>query len=184
LGLLVVAVLVSDVLIVSLGGKDDAKAVAPLVLDIRAPSTQPQLRAAAQQPTTEGATAFALFWFDTLNWSLTHADDDLLVSHTSAGCRLCTGWLIGINRWKAQGRTLRGGLSYPLNLAVGPFSTTGPVTFAADFVTTPAALVAPDGTAERFPGGRTRGGLTVLWANGRWQMTDIVLDVHQAGATP
>jgi hypothetical protein len=154
-----------------------------VVADLRAPSRAPHLP--VSQPTVAGARDFVLFWFDTLNYSLAHGDDDLLVAHTGAGCRQCSGWLLGINRWKGEHLTLAGGLTYPLGLAIGPFSSTEPVSFAATFANSPATLTSGDGTVVgRYPGGTTRGGLTVLWANDRWQMTDIVLDVPQSGATP
>lgn len=150
-------------------------------IDLKAPSRRPELRAEGRQPTEAGATAFTLFWFDALNYSLANADTDLLAGHTGAGCRQCSGYLIGLARWKEQGAKLDGGLSVPVDLAIGPFSTTEPVQFAATFLTTPATVTQKDGSAQDYPGGRTRGAVTVLWANERWQMTDLVIDVKQAG---
>jgi hypothetical protein len=168
-----------------LGGDDAATPPAQLTeVDLRAPSRLPVLKDAAKQPTEAGATAFALHWFDALNWSLSHNDDDLLAGITGAGCQQCTGYLIAVKRWKDSAARLEGGLSVPLDLAIGPFDIAQPVQFASSFLTTPATLVAKDGTATAYPGARTRGGLTVVWANGRWQMTDLVIDVRKAGATP
>lgn len=135
-------------------------------------------------PTEAGATAFALFWFDTLNYSLARTTTEQLASYTTAGCRQCTGYLIGIQRWKESGARLEGGLTVPLNLAAGPFSTLEPVQFAATYLTTPATVTQKDGSANEFPGGRTQGGMTVLWNNDRWQMIDIVLDVTQTEPPP
>jgi hypothetical protein len=181
-------VAVCDLLILAVDGGSGTAEATPkrqVVADLRAPSRVPQLPPTATRPTVEGAKDFVLFWFDTLNYSLAHSDDDLLASHTGAGCRQCSGWLIGISRWRSEGLQLDGGLSYPLGLAVGPFSATEPVTFAATFANSPATLTDAAGTVVgRYPGGSTRGGLTVLWANGRWQMADVFLDVSQAGATP
>jgi len=185
--LVIAGIAALDVAIIKLGGSDNAEAAntaKAVVAEIKPPSRQPQIKDAATKPTPEGATAFTLFWFDTLNYSLAHADTDLLVGWTSAGCRLCTGWLLGIGRWQADGSRLQGGLTYPANLAIGPFSTTKPVAFAATFLTSAAQVTAKNGKVQRYPGGRTQGGLSVLWANGRWQMTDIVLDAKQAEATP
>lgn len=153
-------------------------------VDLRPPARLPQLPKSASEPTEAGATTFALFWFDTLNYSLANATTDQLASYTTASCRQCTGYLIGIERWKSSGATLEGGLTVPLNLAAGPFSTVDPVQLAATFLTTPATITQPDGSVADFPGGRTRGGMAVLWSNSRWQMADIVLDVKQAEETP
>lgn len=185
-GLLVVAVALCDVLVFQLGSTAPPASAAPkrVVAEIKAPTRMPQIKPAASRPTAEGATAFVLFWFDALNYSLNHGDTDLLVHWTGAGCRQCTGWLIGISRWKAAGATLTGGYTYPVNLAIGPFSSTEPVSLAATFLNSAATLTQRDGTAQRYPGGTTRGGLTVLWGNGRWQMSDIILDASQAGAHP
>lgn len=153
-------------------------------VDLRAPARQPGFPAAASQPTEAGATAFALFWFDTLNYSLDRLDTQALASYTGAGCGQCNGWLVAISRWKSAGSTLKGGLTVPLNLAIGPFKKAEPVQLTADYLTTPATVVDSTGKAADYPGGRTRGGLTVIYANGRWQMTDVVLDVTRAGARP
>lgn len=150
-------------------------------VDLKAPTRLPALRAEGMQPTEAGATAFTLFWFDALNYSLATADTDLLAGYTNAGCRQCSGYLIAIAKWKEQGAKLEGGLTAPIDLAIGPFSTTEPVSFAASFLTTPATVTQKDGTAADYPGGRTRGGVTVLWANERWQVTDLIIDVKQAG---
>lgn len=184
--LVVGVVALTDVLVIKLGDSSSKASATPkqLVAEIKAPSRAPQLKEVGTTPTPEGATAFALFWFDTLNYSLAHADSDLLVHWTSAGCRQCTGWLIGISRWKNEGSRLEGGLTYPIRLAIGPFSTSAPVSFAADYLTSAAGLVSKNGTVQRYRGGRTQGGLSVLWANGRWQMTDVTLQSSQSGATP
>ena len=150
-------------------------------VDLRPPSRQPSLPAEASQPTEAGATAFSLFWFDTLNYSLSVLDADALAPHTGAGCAQCNGWLIAIQRWKQEGSRLEGGLSVPLELAVGPFALEQPVQFAATYLTTPATVTRPGPDVADFPGGRTRGALTVLWVNGSWQMTDVVLDVSERG---
>ena len=160
-------------------GSNDRSPPQGVEVDLRPPARLPALPAAAGQPTVAGATAFTLFWFDTLNFSLANNDADALASYTGVGCQQCSGWIIGISRWKAGGGRLEGGLTVPLDLAVGPFSDTEPVTFAATFLTTPATVTQPDGPAQEYPGGRTRGGVTVLWANGRWQVTDIILDTAQ-----
>ena len=148
-------------------------------VDLRPPTRLPRLPAEAGEPTEAGATAFSLFWFDTLNYSLSVLDSDALAAHTGATCTLCNGWLIAIQRWKQDGASLEGGLSVPVELAVGPFSAEQPVQFAATYLTTPATVTHPGAQVADFPGGRTRGSLKVLWANGRWQMTDVVLDVQQ-----
>ena len=153
-------------------------------VDLRAPARLPVLPAAASQPTEAGATAFALFWFDTLNYSLARLDSDALVAYTGAGCGQCNGWLVAISRWKTSGSTLEGGLTVPLNLAIGPFTKGEPVQLSADYLTNPATVVDSTGKGADYPGGRTRGGLTVIFANGRWQMTDVVLDATTAGARP
>ena len=161
-------------------GSDDRSSPQAVEVDLRPPARLPSLPAEAGQPSEGGATAFTLFWFNTLNYSLANNDADALASYTGVGCQLCSGWLIGIGRWKASGGRLEGGLTVPLDLAVGPFSTTEPVSFAATFLTTPATVTQPDAPSQDYPGGRTRGGVTVLWANDRWQVTDIVLDATQA----
>ena len=161
------------------GGSDRAPRQV-VEVDLRPPARLPALPAGATQPTVAGATAFTLFWFDTLNFSLANNDTDALASYTGVGCQQCSGWLIGISRWKAGGGRLEGGLTVPLELAVGPFAIAEPVTFAATFLTTPATVTRPDGPAQEYPGGRTRGGVTVFWANDRWQVTDVVLDITQA----
>ncbi len=167
------------------GGSDEPAAqtrpMPGVEVDLKAPSRRPELGGEATQPTEAGATAFALFWFDALNYSLAQSDTDLLAGYTGAGCRQCSGYLIGIARWKDRGAKLEGGLTVPVDLAVGPFSTTDPVQFAATFLTTPATVTEKDGNMAYFPGGRTRGAVTVLWANERWQMTDIAIDAMQAG---
>ncbi len=156
----------------------------PVEVDLRAPSRRPAPSAIAKEPTEAGATAFALFYFDAVNYSLANLDTDLLASHTNAGCQQCTGYLIGIQRWKEQGARLEGGLTVPTDMAIGAFSATEPVQLAATFLTTPATVTQRDGAAADYPGGRTRGGLTLLHANGQWQVTDLVLDVSQAGPRP
>lgn len=161
------------------GGAPPAGAAAVVEVDLRPPTRQPVLPPTARQPTEAGATAFTLFWFDTLNHALDRQDADGLLPWTGAGCRQCTGWVLGISRWAADGAELEGGLTVPVELAVGPFSQTEPVTFASTFLTTPATLTAADGTVTEYGGGRTRGGVTVVWANGRWQMTDVVVDARQ-----
>ena len=161
-------------------GSTDRSAAQAVEVDLRAPARLPALPAAAAQPTVAGATAFTLFWFDTLNYSLANNDADALASYTGVGCQQCSGWLIGISRWKASGGRLDGGLTVPLDLAVGPFEIAEPVSFAATFLTTPATVTRPDLPAQEYPGGRTRGGVTAFWANDRWQVTDIILDVTQA----
>ncbi len=153
-------------------------------IDLKAPTRKPLLPAAAKQPTAEGAKAFVLYYFDALNYSLSHGDTDLLAHSTNAGCQMCNGYLLGIAKWKQDHARLAGGLTVPAALAIGPFSTTDPVTFLATFLTSPATLTKPDGTATDYPGGRTRGGLAVLYANGQWQMTEIVLDSSKAKETP
>ena len=153
-------------------------------VDLRPPSRRPEPSAAAKEPTEAGATAFALFYFDALNYSLANLDTDLLAGHTNAGCSQCTGYLIGIQRYKDQGARIEGGLTVPVDLAIGAFTPTEPVAFAATFLTTPASVKQKDGTAADFPGGRTKGGFTVLHANGQWQVTDLVLDATQAGPRP
>lgn len=157
-----------------------ADAQAGFEVDLKPPTTKPEIGPEAQQGTEAGATAFALYWFDALNWSLSQDDSDLLASHTGAGCGQCSGYLISISRWRDEGTELEGGLTVPLELAAGPFSTTEPVQFAATFLTTPATLTEEGGTATDYPGGRTQGGMTVLYSNGRWQMTDLVIDASQA----
>ena len=182
-GIVLGAVLACDLLIVKLGessAEPRPKGPARIEVDIKAPSRVPVLKAEAQEPTVEGATAFVRHWFDALNFSLAHATDEPLISITGAGCQQCSGWILGIHKWKGAGLTLGGGLAVPVSLAVGPFSTREPVQFAATYLISPATLTDRQGKAQSYPGGRTRGGLTVLWANGRWQMTDIVLDVKQA----
>ena len=166
------------------GGADQTRRPQVTEVDLRAPTRLPAPKPEASEPTEAGATAFALFWFDTLNYSLDRLDTEALASHTGAGCTQCNGWLVAISKWQAGGADLEGGLTVPLNLAIGPFSTTEPIQFAADYLTTPATVVDGTGNAVDYPGGRTRGGLSVLWANGRWQMTDVVLDVRQAGPRP
>ena len=161
-------------------GSDDRSFPQGVEVDLRPPARLPGLPAEAGQPSEAGATAFTLFWFDTLNYSLANNDADALASYTGVGCQQCSGWLIGISRWKASGGRLDGGLTVPLDLAVGPFEIAEPVSFAATFLTTPATVTRPDLPAQEYPGGRTRGGVTVFWANDRWQVTDIILDVTQA----
>jgi hypothetical protein len=186
-------VAVTDGLII-LTGDDDGGAHAagvdadgrPIIqIDFKAPSKRPELKPSAMAPTVAGATAFSLFWFDALNYSLAHGDSDLLAHHSNAGCGLCTGYLMAIQSWKQKGVQETGGYTVPAALAIGPFSTTDPVTFAATFITSPATLRQPDGSVAEYGGGRTRGSFTVLYANGRWQMTDVVLDLTKAKeATP
>ena len=153
-------------------------------IDLKAPTRKPVLPAEATQPTAEGAKAFVLYYFDALNYSLAHSDTDLLAHSTNAGCQVCTGYLLGIANWKQEHVRLTGGLTVPAALAIGPFSTTDPVAFLATFLTSPATLTKQDGTATDYPGGRTRGGVAVLYANGQWQMTEIVLDSSKAKETP
>ncbi|HWH28245.1 MAG TPA: DUF6318 family protein [Mycobacteriales bacterium] len=185
---LLAPLLAAAVLVAVLLQRDDPDVAAgrpPVVeVDLEAPTTKPALPAEQQQPTVEGARDFALFWFDALNWSLANADADLLAGHTNGGCRQCTGWLLAIARWRDGGDRLEGGLTVPVQLAIGPFSDREPVQFAATFLTSPATVTSPDGAVQEYPGGRTRGGLTVLWANGRWQMTDVVLDAANAPPQP
>ncbi len=152
------------------------KASGPVTVDLKAPSRKPSPPALAGEPTVEGATRFVRFWFDALNYSLAHADDDLLVHYTGAGCGQCNGYLVGISKWRGSGTRLEGGLTVPIQLAVGPFDLEKPVPFAASFLTTPASLTGRDGSVSDYPGGRTSGGLTVLWANGRWQLSDLIID--------
>lgn len=180
-------VLVGTVLVLGLRWTDEPAQANPgqrpvLEVDVRPPTRQPQLPAAATEPTEAGATAFALFWFDTLNYSLANLDGDALASHTGAGCQQCSGWLIGISRWAGAGAEVDGGLTVPLDVAVGPFSVTEPVSFAATFLTTPATVTEPRLSPVGYPGGRTRGGFTLLWANERWQMTEVVIDARQPPA--
>ena len=185
----VAGVLVAAGTTIALRGQDRAEPAQPAgsdgarvtEVDLRPPTRQPGLPATASQPTEAGATAFSLFWFDTLNYSLSVLDNDALAAHTGAGCAQCNGWLIAIQRWKQEGATLEGGLSVPVELSVGPFVPEQPVQFAATYLTTPATVSRPGKQVADFPGGRTRGALTVLWANGRWQMTDVVLDVQVQG---
>lgn len=189
LALLSAGVLVATGTTLALQAQDDGEPPDPAgsggaritEVDLRAPTRQPGLPAEASQPTEAGATAFSLFWFDTLNYSLSVLDADALASHTGAGCGQCNGWLIAIQRWKQEGAGLEGGLSVPVELAVGPFALEQPVQFAATYLTTPATVTRPGAQVADFPGGRTRGSLTVLWANGRWQMTEVVLDAVQQG---
>lgn len=148
-------------------------------VDLRAPTRQPGLPAEAKQSTEAGAAAFALFWFDTLNYSLSVLETDALAAHTGTGCSQCNGWLIGIERWTQEGARLQGGLSVPIELAIGPFSIAEPVQFAATYLTTPATVSRAGQQPAEFPGGRTRGALTVLWANGSWQMIDVILNVER-----
>lgn len=153
-----------------------AKASGAVIVDLKAPSKKPSLPPLAGQSTVEGATRFVRFWFDALNYSLAHGDMNLLASHTGAGCGQCNGYLIGISKWKGSGTRLEGGLTVPLQLAIGPFDLTKPVPFAASFLTTPATLTAQNGSVSDYPGGRTSGGLTLLWANNRWQLSDLIID--------
>jgi hypothetical protein len=153
-------------------------------VDLRPPTRLPAVPAGATRPTPEGATAFALYWFDVLNYSLAHGDTEALVHVTGAGCRQCSGWLIAIAKWKAAGAQLEGGLTAPLSLAIGPFDAASPVQFAATYLTTPATVTDAAGHSTSYPGGRTRGGLSVLWSHDRWQMTDVVLDVRAQGVQP
>lgn len=149
----------------------------PIVeIELKAPTRKPELPPTATEPTVAGATAFVRYYFDALNYSLAHGDTDLLAHHSNAGCGLCSGYLLAISKWQAQGAHLTGGLTVPAGLAIGPFSTTEAVPFVATFLTSPASLRQPDGSVADYPGGRTRGGVAVLYANGRWQMTAIVLD--------
>lgn len=184
--MLVGVIALTDVLVIKLGDSGAKASDKPtrLVAELKAPSRAPQIKEAATKPTPEGATAFVLFWFDTLNYSLARQDTELLAHWTNAGCRQCNGWLIGISRWKNDGSRLEGGLTYPVKLAIGSFSTTQPVAFAAEYLTSAAGLVGKNGSVQRYRAGRTQGGLSVLWANGRWQMTDVLIQASQAGATP
>jgi hypothetical protein len=190
--LLVGAVAVGGGLFLTLGpeGKKkshvgvDAQGRPIVQIDLKAPSRKPVLPAEAKAATADGAKAFVLYYFDALNYSLAHGDTDLLAHNTNAGCQLCTGYLLGIAKWKEQHIRLTGGLTVPAALAVGPFSTTEPVTFIATFLTSPATLTKADGSTADYPGGRTRGGVAVLFANGEWQMTEIVLDSSKAKETP
>ena len=187
-GLVLGIVAVCDGLIIATGDEGtgahaavvDAKGRPVIQIDLKAPSRMPELPAKATAPTAAGATASTLYWFDALNYSLSHSDTDLLAHHSNAGCGLCTGYLLAIAKWKQQGAAVTGGLTVPAALAIGPFSTTEPVTFAVTFLTSPASLRQPDGSVAEYGGGRTRGSVTVLYANDRWQMTDVVLDLSKA----
>ena len=176
-------VTITDALVIS-QGDSEAKAKKVYVAEIRPPSTMPRIKPEAMKPTAEGAAAFALYWFDALNYSLSHGDTDLLAHWTNAGCRQCNGYLIGIADWKSDGTKVEGGLSYPQQLSIGPFSTTQPVPFVAEFLTSAAQLTKADGTVQRYPGGRTQGGLSLVWEHGRWQMNELILDRTQAEAAP
>lgn len=183
----VVSLLVGGLLVAkALRGDDEpAKPTRQITeVDVRAPSRVPTLKPAAMEHSEAGATAFALFWFDALNWSLANGDTQLLADYTGAGCGQCNGYLIALQKWKDSGARLEGGLTVPLQLSIGPYAADQPVQLASAFITTPAQVVAKDGSVTAYAGGRTQGGVTVLWANGRWQMTDIVIDVSKAPATP
>lgn len=189
LALLMVGLLVAAGTTLAIAGQDDAGnpgragsgGSRVTEVDLRPPTRRPGLPDKAREPTEAGATAFALFWFDTLNYSLSTLNSDALASHTGASCAQCNGWLIAIQRWKQDGAELHGGLSVPVQLAVGPFSVEQPVQFAATYLTTPATVTRPGAQVADFPGGRTRGSLTVLWANNSWQMSDVVLDSAPPG---
>ena len=162
----------------------DAEGRPVVEIELKAPQRKPELSAEATVATPGGAKEFVLYWFDALNYSLAHRDTDLLAHHSNAGCGLCTGYLLAITKWKQQGADVSGGLTVPAGLAIGPFSTTEPVTFAATFIVSPATLRQPDGSVTEYGGGRTRGAVTVLYANGRWQMTEVVLDLTKAKEAP
>jgi hypothetical protein len=174
------------VLLATFGLRGDPAPVAPraVEVEVRPPTRAPAFPAVAAEPTEAGATAFVPWFFDVVNWSLSSGDTDQLASASGAGCAQCSGWLLGVARWQAEQAQLDGGLTVPLELAVGPFRATEPVSFAATFLTSPATLTRPDGTVEQFPGGRTRGGVTVLWVNDRWQVTEVVLDTRTALPRP
>lgn len=186
LSLLAVGLLVAAGTTLAIAAQDDARTPGAAAsdgsrvteVDLRPPTHLPRLPAEAGEPTEAGATAFSLFWFDTLNYSLSVLDSNALAAHTGATCSQCNGWLIAIQRWKQDGASLEGGLSVPVELAIGPFSVEQPVQFAATYLTTPATVTRPGADVADFPGGRTGGSLTVLWANGRWQMADVVLDAQ------
>jgi hypothetical protein len=162
----------------------DAQGRPVVEIEVKAPSRKPELPSRAMAPTPAGATAFVLYWFDALNYSLARGDTDLLAHHSNAGCRFCTGYLMSILKWKEQGVRVEGGLVVPAALAIGPFSATEPVTFATTFLVSPGSLRQPGGAQTEYGGGRTRGSVTVLHANGRWQVTDVVIDLSSTKENP
>jgi hypothetical protein len=146
-------------------------------IDIVAPTTVPAYPAAAEQRTEEGALAFQRFWWDTLNYSLATNDDELLAGHTSGSCAQCNAWLVIAGRHADQGATMTGGLTFPVNLAVGPVEESQPVLFRATFVSTEATVTQADGSAVRYPRLVSEGTFTVRWSeeSSRWLMIDVSL---------
>ncbi len=144
-------------------------------LDLVPPTVMPAIKDEARQQTEAGATAFVLFWFDLLNWSLATNDVDALAPYTNGGCSQCNGWLIGISRRKDEGALLKGGLTAPLTLAIGPFSPTEPVVFRADYLNTAGVVTGPDSSAASYPSAQTSGTLTVVWGTNGWQMAAVEL---------
>lgn len=144
-----------------------------LVPPAEAPEPPPEL----QEPTEEGAIALAEYWFDGLNYSLANNDVELLEGWTAGSCPQCNAWFIIIGENASAGNVMDGGFTYPVRLAIGPFSTREPVTFAATFVSTAATITRPDGTADAYPRLEGDGFFSVVWSeeSGRWLMADVQL---------
>lgn len=146
-------------------------------LELVPPVEAPEPPRELQEPTEEGAIALAEFWFDGLNYSLANNDIDLLEGWTAGSCPQCNAWFIVIGENTNAGNVMDGGFTYPVRLAIGPFSTTEPVTFAATFVSTAATVTRPDGSADAYPRLQGDGVFSVVWSeeSGRWLMADVRL---------
>jgi hypothetical protein len=135
--------------------------------------------AAAIPETTDGATAFVYYWFETLSHAVQTGDDAALREASSPGCEVCTAASASVAEGHQQGRSMQGG-AYTLRTAHVDsfFDITRPVLRVVFDRSTRSTMDAGNRIVSTLPGiAFASCQVTLERSNSQWRLLDVQASV-------
>ncbi|SHH34584.1 hypothetical protein SAMN05443575_3763 [Jatrophihabitans endophyticus] len=149
------------------------------------PTTGPNVRPGEKPPTESalakthtppGATEFALFWFQALDWGYATTDSTLAKQLYTVACADCARFVTVFDELRSKRQHLVGGRITPVSRHLVANDQRHPGTTVVDVKIDTEAVASVDGhgkTVERAPAKKAlRYRLWLAWAKGRWAVTD------------
>ena len=135
----------------------------------------PELPAAAQKRTQEGAEAFFRYFIDVYNYSFQTLDPTPLKALSASECKFCKSAMSTVDEIAAKGARSEGGHVHVLMSIAEPDSAKAKeVVVVTSLKQDPGRTVASDGTVtSSSPGSKRRLDALLRWEEGQWRLVGV-----------